>query len=263
MLTRNNIFSLAFITLVTALGSVPVFAGDAPALYGYKVTGTMAQPPDSWVQGLQIVDNHLYVSTGKKGKSRLLRYRMANAELELESAKALDKRFFGEGMTVLNEKIYQLTWKSRIAFIYNKADLKGLEWFRIPGQGWGITNNGVELIYSDGSHILHVLSPETLKISRSITVTENGKALGQLNELEWVDGQIWANVWFSNRIVIIDPVSGIVTGSIDLQGLLPDNELRPLNDILNGIALNPADGSIWVTGKNWPWLYQIELVESP
>ena len=253
-------FSLIFFFVVTAPGSAVASASDAPAIYGYKVTATMAQSRDNFVQGLQIVDDQLYVSTGQYGKSRLLRYHMNDGELKLDVGKQLDKRLFGEGLTVLNEKIYQLTWKSRIALIYNKADLKGLQWFRITGQGWGITNNGVDLIYSDGSHLLRFISPQNLKTSHSIAVTENGKPVERLNELEWVDGKIWANIWASNRIVIIDPGSGIVTGSIDLRGLLPDNERRPGTDVLNGIAANPADGSIWVTGKNWPWLYQIELV---
>ncbi len=142
----------------------------------------------------------------------------------------------------------------------SKADLKGHKWFRIAGEGWGITNNGKTLIYSDGSDKLHFLSPETLQVSHSISVTENGKKVDRLNELEWIDEKIWANIWTSNRIVIIDPSSGVISASIDLQGLLPDNERRPDTDVLNGIALDPADGTIWVTGKHWPWLYQIEPV---
>ena len=218
----------------------------------------MAQSRDNFVQGLQIVDDQLYVSTGQYGESQLLRYHMSDGSLD--GGKQLDPRLFGEGLTVLGDKIYQLTWKSRIALIYNKSDLKGHKWFRIPGEGWGITNNGDALIYSDGSDKLHFLSPETLQISHSIAVTENGQKVDRLNELEWIDGQVWANIWASNRIVIIDPHSGNVSASIDLQGLLPDNERRPGTDVLNGIARNPADGTIWVTGKRWPWLYQIELV---
>lgn len=218
----------------------------------------MAQSRGNFVQGLQIVDGHLYVSTGQYGRSQLLRYHMADGSLDL--GRPLDPRLFGEGLTVMGDKIYQLTWKSKIALIYNKTDLKGLKWFRIAGEGWGITNNGKELIYSDGSDKLHFLSPETLQINHSIAVTGNGEKIDRLNELEWIDGKIWANIWASNRIVIIDPHSGNVSASIDLQGLLPDNERRPDTDVLNGIAQDPADGTIWVTGKRWPWLYQIELV---
>ena len=260
MKNTRNLLTIAFLTLMSMFYSALATTNDAPLIYGYKVTAKIAQPRDNFVQGLQIVDDHLYVSTGRYGKSRLLRYRITEGELQLDSGKQVDDRLFAEGLTILDEKIYQLTWKSRIALIYNRADLKGLQWFKIPGEGWGITNNGEKLIYSDGSHRLHFLSPQTLTIDHSIDVTENGKTVDRLNELEWIDGQIWANVWGSNKIVIIDPDSGFISASIELAGLLPDNERRAGTDVLNGIAVNPADSSVWVTGKNWPWLYQIELV---
>lgn len=244
-----------FVPMLTLLLTTGAYAQD---VYHYTVTGKMAQSRENFVQGLQIVDNHLYVSTGQYGKSRLLRYRMDDGSLDV--GRPLDHRLFGEGLTVLDDNIYQLTWKSQMVLVYNKADLKGRQWFRIPGEGWGITNNGKELIYSDGSDKLHFVSPQNLQISHSISVTENGRKVNRLNELEWIEGKIWANIWTSNRIVIIEPHNGIVTASVDLQGLLPDNERRPGTDVLNGIAQNPADGSIWVTGKYWPWLYQIELV---
>ena len=244
------------ISLAVAINLMTV--AYAQQTHGYKVTATMPQPRDTFVQGLQIVDGQLYVGTGQYGKSRLLRYNMADGTLDSE--KLLDRSLFGEGITVLNDKIYQLTWKSRIALVYNKTDFKGINWFRLPGEGWGITNNTKMLIYSDGSDKLHFLSPQTLRISHSITVSENGKNINHLNELEWINGKIWANIWTSNRIVIIDPDSGNITASVDLAGLLPDNERRPNTDVLNGIAQNLDDGTIWVTGKYWPRLYQIELV---
>jgi len=251
------------ITLKTVILCASLVIGTASAapIYDYKVIGQMAQSRENFVQGLQIVDGHLYVSTGQYGKSRLLRYRMADGTLDAE--KKLDNRLFGEGLTVLDDKIYQLTWRSRIALIYNKADLKGLKWFRIAGEGWGMTNDGEHLIYSDGSDQLHFLSPDTLLPSHSISVTENGKPVDRLNELEFVEGEIWANIWMSDTIVMINPQDGTVTGSIDLQGLLPHNERRPNTDVLNGIARDPVDGSIWVTGKYWPWLYQIEIQRPP
>jgi glutamine cyclotransferase len=119
------------------------------------------------------------------------------------------------------------------------------------------------LIYTDGGAQLHFLSSETEQVLRSVTVTENGQPVAKLNELEWVDGKIWANIWLTDRIVIIDPTTGVVSASINLQGLLPADERPTVNDVLNGIARDPADGSIWVTGKRWPWLYQIELVPVP
>ena len=126
--------------------------------------------------------------------------------------------------------------------------------------GWGITHNETRLIYSDGSHLLHFLDPTTKTIERSLAVTENGQPVIRLNELEWVEGNIWANVWGTDRIVIIDPDNGEVSGSINLSGLLPLAAREPGTDVLNGIARNPANGDIWVTGKRWPYLYRIELV---
>lgn len=252
---NNRILSLA---LACVAAWFFISSAHAQPAHGYKVIGSMEQPRENFVQGLQIVDDHLYVSSGKYGKSRLLRYKMSDGVLQDD--KPLDTRLFGEGLTVLNDKIYQLTWRSRIALVYNKEDMKGYKWFRIAGEGWGLTNNGKDLIYSDGSHRLHFLSADTLALSHSIEVTEGGEKVEKLNELEWIDGKIWANIWFSDRIVIIEPETGHVTASIDLSGLLPDNERRTDTDVLNGIAQNPTDGSIWVTGKYWPKLFQIEVV---
>ncbi len=252
---------LVKLTLVSAIVAASLAVSPARAevpVYGYKVTAKMPQSRDNFVQGLQILDGHLYVSTGNYGSSSLLRYDMNNGELLDE--RPLDSRLFAEGLTVFGERIYQLTWKSRLLLIYNKADFQGIAHFRIPGQGWGLTHNGKDLIYSDGSHRLHYLSPESGTMSHSIEVTENGHPVSRLNELEWIDGQVWANVWQTDRIVMINPVTGEVTASINLRGLLPEPERQPATDVLNGIARNPDDGTLWVTGKNWPWIYQIELI---
>ena len=226
--------------------------------FGYRVTGKKPQDRKNWVQGLEIVDGFLYVSSGLYGRSRLLRYRFDDGSLD--TGRRVHPRLFAEGLTVLGDRVYQLTWRARMALVYSRAELEGIEWFPIPGQGWGLTNNGEELIYSDGSHRLHFLSPGTRRINRSIEVNRDGAPVTHLIELEWVEGRIWANIWESDRIVIIDPASGEVTAEVDLSGLLPETERRPDTNVLNGIARDPADGSIWVTGKRWPWLYQIELV---
>ncbi len=256
----------ASLTLTLLLATVSLLAITACTRaevlqYGYKVTGKIPQPRENFVQGLQILDGHVYVSTGNYGESKLLRYRLSDGKLL--ARRNVDKRLFAEGLTVLDERIFQLTWKSKLVLTYNKADLKGLEYFRIPGEGWGITNNGSDLIYSDGSHRLHYLSPESKTITRTISVTEDDRAVTLLNELEWIDGEIWANIWQQNRIITINPDTGKVTGSINLEGLLPRAEKIPGTDVLNGIAINPEDNTVWVTGKRWPWLYQIELIPSP
>jgi glutamine cyclotransferase len=244
--------------LILFLFSTSAGAAELP-VYKYKVTDRLAQSRDNYVQGLQILDGHLYVSVGQYGQSKLLRYSLSDGKLF--DGRRVDGRLFAEGLTVLEDRIYQLTWHAGLVLVYNKVDLAGIEYFRIPGQGWGLTNNGEELIYSDGSHRLHYMSPNSGKISRSIQVTENGRPVTRLNELEWIEGEVWANIFQTDRIVIINPESGKVTASIDLSGLRPLSTRRSINDVLNGIAQNPDDKSIWVTGKRWPWLYQIELIK--
>jgi glutaminyl-peptide cyclotransferase len=239
--------------------AAPGVPGTSQApVYGFRVIEQKPLSRANFVQGLQILDGQLYLSSGRYGESRLLRYRLADGALL--DGRQVDAMLFAEGLTVLGERIYQLTWLSTLVLVYNKSDLRPLEYFKIPGQGWGLTHNGSELIYSDGSDQIHFMSPEARIIHRSIAVRENGLPVESLNELEWIDGQIWANVWRTNRIVIIDPESGEVRGSIDLSGLLPEEERMEDTDVLNGIARDPADGAIWVTGKRWPWLYRIELV---
>lgn len=225
--------------------------------FSFRVLEKKPQSRSHFVQGLQIIDGMLYVGTGGYGQSRLLQYRLDDGELLAE--RRLHPRLFGEGVTVLGDRVYQLTWQARKLLVYNRDDLSPLAALSIPGQGWGLTHDGSELIYSDGSHRLYFLDPDTAQRQHSITVMESGMPVARLNELEWIDGRIWANVWQEDRIIVIDPASGEVTATVDLRGLLPLPERQPGTDVLNGIAYNPEDGGIWVTGKNWPWMYRIEL----
>ncbi|MEH6518967.1 MAG: glutaminyl-peptide cyclotransferase [Halioglobus sp.] len=247
-----------FIALTVQVQAQAQAQAQATQHYSYEILETRPQSRQNFVQGLQIVGDYLYVGTGLYGQSAILRYRLDDGTLD--ASKAVSPQFFGEGITVVDDLLYQLTWKSRMLLVYRASDLTPQKWFQIPGEGWGITYNGEALIYSDGSHNLHFLSPDTGNISHSIEVMEHGEPVIRLNELEWVDGKVWANVWASNRIVIIDPETGEVTGSIDLTGLLPADQRQPGTDVLNGIAVNPANGDIWVTGKRWPALYRIKLV---
>ncbi len=244
-------------TLLLLLALLPAAAWPLQQ-YAVKVTDRKPQSRDTFVQGLEIRDGYLYVGTGLYGQSQLRRYRFE--DVKLETARDLDPRVFGEGVTVLGERVFQLTWRNRAMLVYSRSDLVQQKSLPMTGEGWGLTNNGDELIYSDGSATLRYLSPDSAKVLRSIEVTENGIPVKFLNELEWVDGAIWANIWRQDRIVIIEPDSGEVTATVNLRGLLPPQEYRRGTDVLNGIARDPADGSIWVTGKRWPWLYQIELV---
>jgi glutamine cyclotransferase len=231
--------------------------GLAVEQYTYKVLERKPQTRDHWVQGLEIVDGQLYVSTGRHGQSRLIRYQFDSGEVDI--LRHLPRQIFAEGLTVLGDTVYQLTWRNRALLVWDRETLESRSWLPLSGEGWGLTHNGTQLIYSDGSDKLHFMSPDTGHISHSVTVTEAGKALHRLNELEYIEGKVWANVWQTDRIVTIDPISGKVLASIDLSGLLPQEERRG-TDVLNGIAHNPADGAIWVTGKLWPWIYRIELL---
>jgi len=243
--------------LLVIVATLPCLAWSAQH-YTVRVLEKKPQTRDTFVQGLEIRDGELYVSSGLYGKSRLMRYDFAQGTLE--SAQPVAAEYFAEGLTVLEDRVFQLTWRNRTMLVYRKSDLHLEGSLPLPGEGWGLTNNGEELIYSDGSATLRFLAPDTARVLRSVTVVYENRPVRNLNELEWIDGAIWANVWTQDAIVIIDPGSGEVTGVIDLRGLLPLPERQWDTDVLNGIARNPADETVWVTGKNWPWLYRIELV---
>ncbi len=230
----------------------------AQRVYDYRVIERKPQDRSHYVQGLEIADGKLYLSAGGYGESRLLRYDFDSGALEI--SRRLHPRLFAEGLTLFGDHLYQLTWRARAVLVYDRDTLEFSHHFRIPGEGWGITHDGGQLVYSDGSDQLHFLSPESETITHSIRVTENGSPVKWLNELEWIDGKIWANVWGTDRILVIDPASGVVSAAIDLAGILPTPERRPDTEVLNGIARDPRDGGVWVTGKRWPWMYRIELV---
>lgn len=242
---------------------VLLLPGSALALqlYSFKVIEKQAQPRELFTQGLEIDGKSLYLSTGRYGKSRLLRYEWPSGALNASAR--LSRNFFGEGLTVLNEHVYQLTWRAKKMLIYRKQDLKLLGSHALPGDGWGLTNDGASLIYSDGSATLRWVDPDSGAILRTVEARQNGQPLSRLNELEWVNGTIWSNIWLTNRLAIIDPTSGNVTGIVDLTGLLPEKERIAGTDVLNGIAYDKVADAIWVTGKHWPWRYQIALIPSP
>lgn len=252
---------MAKLPLITAFFwflPIAAIAKTGPDAYTYRVVDQQPQSRELFTQGLEIHENRLYVSSGKYGKSKLLRYTLPSGQLD--TAVSLSRNFFAEGLTVLNQHVYQLTWRAKKMLIYRKPDLKLRGSHTLPGDGWGLTNDGTSLIYSDGSATLRVMDPDNGVITRSFQVREGGKLLPRLNELEWVNGAIWANVWLTNRIVVIDPDSGNVTATINLDRLLPKHEQIAGTDVLNGIAFDKSNGAVWVTGKHWPWRYRIELV---
>ncbi len=226
----------------------------------FRVTDQLRHDRADFTQGLEIHNGVLYQGTGKYGASRLQAFDLESGKLIREHR--LPDQYFGEGITILGNRLIQLTWHSGLAFVYDLDSFELLEEFPIPGQGWGLANDGKRLIYSDGSDTLRFIEPGSWQITGELKVRRKGNPLWYLNELEWTPEGIFANVFRRNVIVRIDPESGEVTGEIDLTGLLPVSERKPGTDVLNGIARDPGDGSLWVTGKYWPWLYKLELLPS-
>ena len=233
-------------------------AGQAPKQYKVKVVAEYPHDTDSYTQGLFWHEGTFYESTGQNGKST---FRV----VDLESGKALRKLDFGkeyfvEGSVILGDRLYILTWTSHVLFEYDAKTLEYRKSYSYPRDGWGLTTDGKSLVASDGSDRIFFMS-EDLKLERTISVRLNGKPLNYLNELEWIDGKIWANVYTTDMIVIINPRNGVVEGIIDCTGLMPSYLYSRDTDVLNGVARNPEDGKIYFTGKNWPRLYQVEIVE--
>ena len=175
----------------------------------------------------------------------------------------LPRSEFGEGIALLGGKLYQLTWQSNTAHVYSLEDgkLRKIRDFRYPGEGWGLTTDGEKLYMSDGTSTIHTVDPATFRREKRVTVTYKGAPVEYLNELEWIGGKIWANVYTTDQIVVIDPATGVVEGVVDLTGLLSETEMTATTDVLNGIAYDAEGDRIFVTGKNWPKLYEIEIIE--
>ncbi|HET6889797.1 MAG TPA: glutaminyl-peptide cyclotransferase [Pyrinomonadaceae bacterium] len=226
-------------------------------LYGYEVVNTFPHDPDAYTQGFIYHEGKFLESTGRQGKSSL-------RSVELETGKVLNQvnvptPYFAEGITVLNGKIYQLTWQHHTGFIYDAATLKKLSEFSYEGEGWGLTNDGSSLILSDGTDRIRFLDPSTFKVQKTIAVLDKRVPVARLNELEFIRGEIYANVWTEDRIARIDAKSGRVTGWIQLAGLIPRTELHDEEAVLNGIAYDEAQGRLFVTGKLWPKVFEIRI----
>ncbi|MBM3785402.1 MAG: glutaminyl-peptide cyclotransferase [Acidobacteria bacterium] len=225
----------------------------APKVTG-KVLRTFPHDIQSFTQGLEFAGGALYESTGMVGRSGI-------RKLQLETGKVLQQSrlsapFFGEGITILNGRIYQLTWQHNTGFVYQLSDMKMVNQFSYPGEGWGLCNDGKVLYMSDGTDQIRVWDPVTLRELRRISVRDGTKAVGQLNELEWVRGEIYANIFMTDTIVRISPATGRVIGYIDLAHLPRD---RQFADVLNGIAYDPAGRRLIVTGKQWGSMYEIAI----
>jgi len=230
-----------------------------PEQYGYRVVHTYPHDITAYTQGLAYEDGILYESTGQRGESTLRKVKLETGEL-IESLN-LPPNLFGEGACILGDKIIQLTWTSKVGFVYDKESFRVINRIEYPTQGWGLTTNGEQLIMSDGSHIIYFLEPEYFTELSRIEVFDHEKAITNLNELEYIDGKIYANVYQTDFIVVIEPETGRVLSRIDLKGLLQPEDVHDRIDVLNGIAYDPENKRLFVTGKRWPKLYEIHLVK--
>lgn len=226
---------------------------------GYEVAHVYPHDPSAYTQGLIFLDGTLYEGTGLEGRSSLRR-------IQLESGKVLQrydlpKEYFGEGITDWGDELYQLTWRSGTCFVYDRISFRLVRTFHYPGEGWGLTHDEKHLIMSDGTAKLRILDPASFRQVKRITVKYKGRPVENLNELEYVHGAIFANVWMSDRIAIISPRSGKVEKWLDLSGILPGHDSVNGNAVLNGIAYDAKTDRIFVTGKLWPKLFEIRLTQ--
>jgi glutamine cyclotransferase len=245
-------------------GDVPpvpsIASGESPApvRYSYRVIHAWPHDPAAFTQGLVFRDGDLLESTGLYGESTL-------REVELQTGRVLKRvslpsEYFTEGLAFIGSRAYQLTWQNHKGFIYDVDTFRPEGEFTYEGEGWGLATDGSLLVMSDGTSRIRFFDPAGYRLVREIHVTTSGRPVERLNELEWIKGEIFANVWQTDEVVRIDPSNGVVRGIVDFSGLLPLDERRPDTDVLNGIAYDAAGGRLFVTGKRWPEIFEVRLI---
>ncbi|MCR9293100.1 MAG: glutaminyl-peptide cyclotransferase [bacterium] len=233
---------------------------SAPVLQ-VRVVNQFPHDSQAFIQGLAVDGDTVYEGTGQYGRSELRTVDLTTGKIA--SKQNLHPNYFGEGITVFGDRIFQLTWKERVCIVYDKNTLKPLGVYNYPDQGWGLANDDRHLYMSDGSNRIRVLDPSNFKLVRKIRVRDGRRNIDNLNELEFVDGHLWANIWYEDRIAKIDPASGDVVAWIDCSQVYPAHTRPDREHVLNGIAYDATTGRIFITGKNWPKLYEIEIIEGP
>ena len=242
--------------------SIPLrFVSDiSPKQYTCRVTGTFPHDINSYTQGFEYQDGYFFEGTGQYGESVLRKTLPGTGDII--KSRNISPDLFGEGITVLKGKIYQITYRSQVGFIYDAASFEQIQKFYYQNaEGWGLCNNGSEIILSDGTNIIYFIDPEYFTVNRKIEVYDRVSEVDSLNELEYINGVIYANRYMTNEIVMIDPLTGKVTGKVDMRGLLKPEDRHPKIDVLNGIAWDETEKRLFVTGKNWPKIFIIEMVE--
>lgn len=247
--------------VAAALGALALFTAAAHAavpVYGYTIVHTYKHDPEAFTEGLFYEGGALYESTGLEGKSWIRKVQLSTGKVLQQ--RPIDKKYFGEGIVAWKGKLVELTWQSQIGFTYDLATFKPRGNFHYVGEGWALTHDGKRIIMSDGTPQLRFLDPDTLAETSRLAITINDKPLGNINELEFVKGEVLANIWQTSAIARIDPKTGKVTGVIDLSQLVADEQAKGRQiDVLNGIAYDAARDRLFVTGKLWPDLYEIKL----
>jgi glutamine cyclotransferase len=254
---RLNLLGLGLVLAATTgwfASCHPKTQGPATPVWGYQLVQTHPHRSDAFTQGLVIDEGFLYEGTGLYGRSSLCRLRLETGEVLQRCT--LPETLWGEGITVLGDKVFQLTWQNHIGFVYDKKTFNLIRRFTYTTEGWGLTQDGHRLIMSDGTALLYFLDPNTFETERTIEVRDGNGPVPNLNELEFIKGRVYANVWQTERLAVIDPGTGRVTAWVDLTGLLAQQP--PGVDVLNGIAYDPRTDRLFVTGKFWPTLYQIK-----
>lgn len=258
---------LAFLACVAVLGAASACSpatGPAPVVaakpvlpvYSYEVAAAYPHDPKAFTQGLLIEDGQLYESTGQEGASWVRKVDLATGNVLAQHS--LDPKYFGEGMVVWDDRIITITWRNQKGFILDRETLAPKGEWTYPGEGWGLTRDDTRIFMSDGTSQIRIIDPATLQETGRIDVKQNGRPVDQLNEIEFIKGEIWANVFQTDRVVRIDPATGDIKGVVYLGGLLKPEERRN-TDVLNGIAYDKAQDKIYVTGKYWPKLFEIRL----
>ncbi len=236
--------------------SPPVTPTNGTPVSGYRVIAYFPHDKNAFTEGLVFTDGYLFEGTGLNGKSSVRQQNLTTGEV-LQSV-ALPQQYFGEGIAILGDRIYQLTWQSHKGFVYD-LDLVPIQEFSYATEGWGLTHNGTHLIMSDGTSSLYFIDPANFSVVGQVQVKDGENAVSKLNELEYINGEVWANVWQTDLVARISPHSGLVLGWVNFSGLLTPAE-RVGTDVLNGIAFDPTSDRLLVTGKYWPKIFEVELV---
>ncbi len=249
---------MANIQIVYYLFAAALACAAQTPQYGYQVVRVYPHDRNAFTQGLEFRAGFLYEGTGLNGHSTLRKVKLETGEVAQQIS--LSPEYFGEGITVINQQIIELTWRAQTGFVYEQNSFRRLRSFNYSGEGWGLANDGAQIYMSDGTPQIRVWDPVTLQEKRRFTVRDAGAPVTYLNELEWVRGELYANVWQTDRIVRISPADGRVLGWVDLAGLLTDADRSERVDVLNGIAYDVLGDRLFVTGKLWPKLFEIKLI---